>query len=289
MKKITTLCVILVAAVMLLGQIASAQDQGEQGNRGQRGGAQGQQGRGGQRGPQGGQQRGGGRTISIIALAGIEAVQKEIDMLEDQVKELEDLQEELRGDRGQQGQRGQGGGNNEDLTDEEIQKQRDERRAQAMEQAAENDKKADEGLKKILLDDQYARLHEIYVQALGSGAFQNEAIAKKLGISTKQKTEMEEASASAREAAMEEFSKLRDSGDREAIQKRMTEIRGETESKMMSVLTAKQKSEFEKMKGEPFEIPADALRGQRGGPQGGGGRPGGNQRGGGQRGNGARP
>ena len=280
MRKITTLSVLLAMTVMLFGQLASAQERGQQGNRGGRGaGQQDQQGRG-QRGPQGGPQR-GGRSVSMIALASIEAVQSEIDMLDDQVKELESLREELRGDRGPQAQRSQRGGDaDEDMTEEEIQKLREERRAQAMQQAAESAKKEAAGLKKILLDHQYARLHEIYVQALGAAALQDVAIAKELGITDKQKTEMEEASAKAREAAMEEFGKLRESGDREAIMKRITEIRGETDAKVLAVLTAKQKSNFEKMKGEAFEIPTEALRGQRGGDQRGGQQRGGGGRGG---------
>jgi hypothetical protein len=213
----------------------------------------------------------------MIDLAAIDVVQKEIDMLDDQVDELKALQEKLRGDRGPQTQRGQRGGDTEDMTEEEIQKQREERRAQFMEQAAANAKKANDGLKDILLEQQYDRLHEIYVQVLGMAALQDESIAKELMITEKQQAEMESVTAKIRENAMAEFAELRESGDREAMQKRMTEMRSESEAKIMGVLTAKQKSSFEKMKGEAFEIPADALRGQRGGGQRGGG-----QRGGGQ-------
>ncbi len=281
MRKITTFSVILATLVMLFGQMASAQDRTQQRNRGQRGaGQQDQQGRG-QRGPQGGAQRGGPR-VSMIDLAAIEVVQKEIDMLDDQVEDLKALQEKLRGDRGPQAQRGQRGGDTEDMTEEEIQKQREERRAQFMEQAAANAKKANEGLKDILLEQQYDRLHEIYVQVLGMAALQDETIAKELMITEKQQAEMDSVTAKIREDAMAEFAELRESGDREAMQKRMTEIRSESEAKVMGVLTAKQKSSFEKMKGEAFELPADALRGQRGGGQRGGGQRGGGQRGGGQ-------
>ncbi|MFT5302321.1 MAG: hypothetical protein ACI87E_002194 [Mariniblastus sp.] len=276
MRKFTMMSVMLATVVMLFGQIATAQEEGQQRTRGQRGaGQQGQQDRG-QRGPQGGQQR-GGRGISMIALASIEAVQSEIDMLDDQVKELAALQEKLRGDRGTQTRRGQGG-NSEDLSEEEIQKQREERRTQATDQAAEFAKKADEGLKDVLLDQQYARLREIYVQALGAAALQDETVAKELKITEKQKTAMQEASTKAREAAMEEFTKLRESGDREAMQEKFAEMRKESEAKVFGVLSAKQKSRFEKMKGEAFEMPAAARGGQRGrGQRGGGDQP---QRGG---------
>ncbi len=211
----------------------------------------------------------------MIALASIEAVQSEIEMLGDQVQELTTLQEELRGDRGTQTRRGRGeADNNENLTEEEIQNQREERRTQAMGQAAENAKKADEGLRDILLDHQYARLREVYVQALGTAAFQDEVIAKELKITEKQRTEMQEASTEAREAAMEEFAKLRESGDRESMREKFAEMREESEAKVLSVLSTEQKSSFEKMKGEAFEIPAEALRGQRGrGQRGGGAQP----------------
>jgi hypothetical protein len=273
MRKIATFSMMVALLALVFGQLATAQDTQPR-TRGQRGaGQQDQQGRGQRGGPQGGPQRGGG-GISLIALASIESVQAEIDMLDDQVKELNDLQEKLRADRGPQAQRGQADGN-EDLSEEEIQKQREERRAQAMEAMAASQKKAEAGLKEILLENQYARLHEIYVQALGAAALQNDEIAKQLKITEKQKTAMQEAQAKAREDAMEEFAKLRESGDREAMQKRFTELRSESEAKVMAILTSQQKSSFEKMKGEAFEIPADALRGQRGGGQRGGGQRGG--------------
>ncbi len=270
MRKITILSVLVAMMAMLFGQIASAQDGEQPRNRGQRGAAQQEQQGRGQRGAQRGGLR-GGRGISMIGLVAIESVQSEIEMVDDQVKEFEALLEKLRSDRGTQTRGGQTDDeNSEDMTEEEIQEQREERRTRATAQAAANEKTAVKGLKNILLDHQYARLHEIYVQALGIAALQDETIAKELMITEKQKTAMQEASDKAREAAMEEFGKLRESGDREAIQKRMSEIRNETESKVLGVLTAKQKASFEEMKGEAFEIPAEALRGQRRGRRGGG-------------------
>lgn len=268
MKKMTSLGVMVMAFAMLFGQLVVAQDGGRTRERGQRGvGGQDQQARG-QRGRQRGQA--GGRNISLMALAAIESVQAEIEMLDDQVEELKKLQEETRGERGGRQGRGQAG------NDDEAQEQRANRRAQA----AESAKQAEEGLKNILLDHQFERLAEIRIQALGVAALQDEAIAKKLNITAKQKTAMEEATTESRESMREMFQEMRDGGDRAAMQEKMTEFRSETESKIMDVLSAKQKSTFEAMKGESFEIPADALRGggrrgQRGGGQRGGGRRGG--------------
>jgi hypothetical protein len=286
MRKFAMLSVLMASLIVVWGQFSSAQERGQQQRGERRPGQQDQQGRG-QRGPQRGMQRGGG-GISMIGLASIEAVQAEIDMVDDQVKELTALLEKLRNDRGPQ--RGRNDRNSdEDLSEEEIQAQREERRAQFMEQAAANAKKANEGLKDILLDHQYDRLHEIYVQALGVGALQNEEIAAKLKITEKQKSQIAETTAKARQDAMEEFAKMRGSGDREAMQKMMTELRSQSEAKVMAVLTAKQKSSLEAMKGEAFEIPADALRGRRGGTQSRGrqrgGQRGGDQQRGGDRGN----
>ncbi len=109
--------------------------------------AQGRGGRGG-RGGFGGPGGPGGGTNSL-ALLGIDAVQKELELVDDQIAQIRDVAEKLRG----QGQRGAGGRPDfQNMTDEERQQFFEERRKQAEETAA----KAKEELKNILLDDQLA-------------------------------------------------------------------------------------------------------------------------------------
>jgi hypothetical protein len=127
------------------------------------------------------------------------------------------------------------------------------------------------------------RLDEIYIQVLGVRALQDPEVSKKLGITTRQKERIEEVQTESRDKIRSQMESLFQSGDREQIREKMTEFRKESDNKVLAILTTGQKKTFEQMKGEPLELPEDALRGGGGGGRGGrGGGQGG--RGGGQRG-----
>jgi Spy/CpxP family protein refolding chaperone len=251
---------------------------------------------------------GGGFGMSRLALLRIEAVQKELELLDDQIEAIRKLAEELRGDRGGQfgpGRRGPAGGEGEggrrgrgrrgggeqgdttavelpggqffvqqregrgqrgfqDLSEEERERMREEFRKRAEERA----KLEKEKLAEILLPHQLKRLNEIYVQVLGVRALQDADVANELKITDKQKKDMEEAQAAARESMGAEMRELFQSGDREKIQAKMAELRKKSDEKVLAVLTAQQKKKFEEMKGKPFELPEGALRGAFGGPGG---------------------
>ncbi len=152
-------------------------------------------------------------------------------------------------------------------------------------------------LEEILLPDQYDRLRQISLQVLNVNALTVEEIAKELKITEDQKKELEEVQASIRENMRDQMRELFQGGggDRDAMREKMTKMREENDKKVLDVLTSEQRSNFEKMKGEKFEMPEGGTRamfgGGRGGPGGGRGGDGGGRggRGGGQGGERRRP
>jgi Spy/CpxP family protein refolding chaperone len=246
-----------------------------------------------------------------LALLRIDAVKKELELLDDQVAAIQKLEEEMRASRPQRGQGNRGQGNRgqrnrggaggaprrpaaQDGTSLQFapgqyfvqqpgQRQgrpelTEEQRARIEEfrkQAAERQKKENEKLAEILLPHQMKRLNEIYIQQLGIAALQNEEIAGKLKITDDQKKKMEEVTTANRQEMGAQMRELFQGGG-DQIREKITAMRKKADEKVLAVLTGAQKKEFEDMKGKPFEMPQGALRGPgRGGPGGGNRRPGG--------------
>ena len=138
---------------------------------------------------------------------------------------------------------GPGGGNFRDMSGEERQKWMAERRSR---QAGDDAKIA------ATLDaEQFARLKQIRVQAIGGAALMDEAIAKAVGVSTDQVRALQEA-----------LQEIREQGDGDPAS-----MRQKTYEKALSLLDAGQKARFEALRGKPFDT--SKLR-----RPGGGGRPG---------------
>jgi Spy/CpxP family protein refolding chaperone len=215
--------VITVAAIAVLATAVSLLAQ-------QPGGQQGGRGRGGP--PGGGFFGGGGFGQSRMSLLQIEAVQKELELAEEQIAEIRKVNEELRakypfpgggrggpgGGRGGDGQRGPGrGGNNNQggLTVPvqwyfvQAQNQQgqgqgqgrgrgggpqltDEQRAEFEKQRLERTREEKAKLAEILLPHQLKRLTEIFIQQSGVNALQDDDIAKELNISDAQKAKLAE-------------------------------------------------------------------------------------------------
>jgi hypothetical protein len=196
------------------------------------------------------QQRRGGRgggfgQVTKAQLLGNEQVQKELEIVADQKEQIAAIVEEARQGRGR-------GGFGQDLSDEEREKMRKER----ADRAAAIDKKIDA----VLVGPQKTRLNEIWVQALGSFAFSNDAIAKELGIG-------EDLREKINEARMQAFRDAADGGP-----EGFAKARAESEKAIVALLSADQKAKFEKMKGKPVSFDLSAIgRGGRGGRRGGGG------------------
>jgi Spy/CpxP family protein refolding chaperone len=232
-----------------------------------------------------------GGGSSRLGLLRIEAVQKELDLTEDQIASIRKLSDELRpmgrgrggeGGRGEGGQRrgGRRGGNNPDarvggVDQFFVQAQgrgqlSDEQRARFREEAAARAKKEREELAKILKPEQVKRLTEIYIQQAGLNALQDADIAETLKITDEQKEKMAKVREEQGAAMRELFSP---DADRETARTKMAEIRKESDEKTLAVLTEDQKKQFEEMKGKKFDMPENAGRG----PGGRGGNRGGNR------------
>ena len=271
MKRSVLTMSVATLLVVALAMTAEAQP----GGRGGRGGPQG--GRGGQFGGRGGMMFGGGMMGrgggGLLRLAQNEAVQKEIDALDDQVEAIDKAAEELRGERpDMSGFR--------DMSEEERTKFFEKMRKEAEERVAKGDK----ALAEILLPHQIERLEQINVQQMGLRALVDDDVAAKLSLGAK-KAKIEEAM----QKMGEEMMGLFRSGDRENMREKAQELREKAEKEIMGMLSADQKKAFEKMKGEPFEMPRPQFggRGGRGGPGGDRGNRGGDR--GGDRGRPQRP
>jgi len=203
---------------------------------------------------------GGGNNLLYLAMN--EAVQKEIEVVDDQKAEINKLSEEIRGQR-QQGERP----NFREMSEED----REKYIAQMRERSAKEAKTANAKLEEILLEHQMKRLKEIALQQRGTSALTDPEVAKELKITDAQKKKLEEVSTANRESMGTRMRELFQGGNREGIREKMQEMRKEADGKVLAVLTGEQKKKFEEMKGEAFEMPRRTFT--RGGGRRGGGRP----------------
>jgi hypothetical protein len=263
-NKLTFLVATVLVAVVVV-QVNAQEERQRREGQGQ-GERQRGQGRGGFRG------FGGGGQGGIAGLLRMEEVQKEIELLDDQLADIEKMQEELRGQRpqGREGERR----NFQDLSDEERQKLREEFQARAREQA----KKTEKLLAEILLPHQMDRLKELVIQQSGARALLSAEVAEKLGVSEDKRKEIEEVLGSMRERMQGLFQRGED-GERPDFNKvraKMQELNKEIEKESLAKLTESQREQFAKMKGEPFKFPERRFggrggeRGRRGGEGDGG-------------------
>jgi hypothetical protein len=208
-------------------------------------------------------------------LVNIEAVQKEIEVLDDQLAAVKKAGEEARAAR--EAQPGQGPRPDyQNMSDAEREKAMAEFRARREKETAAANAKLGE----ILLPHQIARLEQISLQQrmrmLGMGVLVDPKVAAKLSLTDEQNKKV----AAQSEAAGARIRELFQGGNREGAREKMEQIRKESDEKFLAVLTADQKAQFEKMKGETFQMPEGAFgsggrqgRGDRGGEGGGKDRP----------------
>ena len=289
---------VTLMAALVLCFVATAQAQREGGQR------PGGEGRGGP--GRGGFGFGGGfgafGGTNRLSLLRIEAVQKELELTEEQLTAIRKLQEELRpnfgGDRGRRpggdGERRRRGdkgakddneanlGRSADFFVQQEDQDRprrpmltEEQREEFRKQAEERAKQEKEKLAAILLPNQVKRLNEIYLQVAGVNALNDAEVAKELEITDEQKEKMAKVRDENRESMGAQMRELFSSGDRDAAMAKVNELRKAGDEKVLAVLNDTQKKKFEEMKGEKFEMPEGALRGGFGGP--GGRRPGGDR------------
>jgi len=244
-------------------------------------GGRGQGGPGGRGGfPGGGFQGGGGG--GKLGLLRIDAVKKELELLDEQSADIEKLSEAMRA------QRSAGLPDFRNMTDEERRaafdklraerealseadraKQDEERRAQQVAQQ----KEADAKLAEILLPHQMDRLNQIELQTQGIRALTTEEVAKELGLSDAAKADLEATIQASGEKMRSEMQALVQGGNRDGLREKMQELAKGIEESVLAKLTQAQRDKFTEMKGEKFDMPQGGFGGP--GGQRGQGRPGG--------------
>ncbi len=193
----------------------------------------------------------GGFGNDPTLLLGMEPVQKELTLSDDQIKQVQKL-----ADDSQQAQRFIPIG----AAPEEMQ-------TKMQDLAKANKKKADD----ILLVPQRERLDQISIQfaiqTQGPAAFTRQDIVDKLGLTSEQKDKIQALADDMQQKIMGIFQDA--AGDFQAAQEKVTKLRDEQKAKAMELLTADQKTKLTALIGKEFKIDPMALFGGRGGRRGG--------------------
>jgi Spy/CpxP family protein refolding chaperone len=186
------------------------------------------------------------------------SVQQELKLTDDQMKKIETATQEVRQKHAQDFEALQG----------LDQQERREKMRELTQKVASETKTALAG---ILKPEQEKRFKQIELQARGARGFAEADVQKALKLTPEQ----EEKIKTINDDAQQEMRSLFQGGGggggpNPEAQKKMAEMRKETMTKVMAVLTDDQKKEWKEMIGDPFEIKFERGQGRRGG--GGGGR-----------------
>ena len=192
--------------------------------------------------------RGFGGFGGSSGLLGMEQVQKELDLVDDQIQDIKKIQDDSRSSL-------------RDLFSGLRDLPSDERRSAfegLREKMREQNEAAQVKIDKILLPHQRDRLKQINfqmsVQRRGTtSAFGSDTVAEALGITDAQKEKLKEKSEEVEKELREKIAAAR----QEAIQE------------LLSVLTAAQRKKYEQLMGEPFTLDRSQFFGGRGGDRGG--------------------
>lgn len=205
-------------------------------------------------------QRPGGRGGSIGELLRSEEVRDELEIVDDQLEDLREIEQEVRGEMREMfsGMR--------DLGPEE----RREKWESMREQMQELRSSVDGRVKEVLLPHQFERLEQIHlqqsVQRRGMSATLSGPLAEKLGLTEEQQQQISE---KAQELQAE-------------MQEKINQIRQDARNELLEMLTSEQRAKLEELQGETFDMPNARGRFGRGqfdraggrGPRGGGQRQG---------------
>ncbi|MCW5942972.1 MAG: hypothetical protein KIS66_12115 [Fimbriimonadaceae bacterium] len=235
MKNSMILKTVAIVAVIAMTLPAMAQ-----GGRGQGGGGFG--------GRQGMMMGPGGGGIGM--LVNRPDVQTELKLTDDQKKKLEAISQKSRDDRRAMMEEMRGGGGDRDAI---MEKMRTMQTAQ------------DKAINEVLTPDQKKRVSELAVQMAGSRYAMTPEGQKALGITSEQKSKLEELQRKQQEAMQGMFERMRNGEmDREEMQSTMQKATKVMDEEIAKVLTAEQKTKLEELKGKPFKF-AEMPRGGGGG------------------------
>jgi Spy/CpxP family protein refolding chaperone len=195
-----------------------------------------------------GARRGGGRGMlrnSLLGLLGMEQVQKELKLSEEQIGKVEKINEELRAE----------------MTDQYTAlrdiEDREKRQAKMAELVGQFDSKAREKLRDVLDKEQTARLDQIRMQVRPvADSLANKDVVDRLKLTEEQQKKLAQINKDMQAKQSELYSGMRDASEEqrtEAFQK-LRKIRGDADKQALEVLTAEQKEAFEKMQGKKIEL-----------------------------------
>lgn len=192
--------------------------------------------------PAAAQGRGGGmfgRGNPAILLSNA-SVQKELKLDDDQKKKAEELAEKTREKMQENRESTQG-------------LEGEERRNKMMELNRELNASTHKAVAEFLKKEQHERLHQITLQQQGAMAItSNPHVAQKLNLTDSQKEEIH----GIQQEMMQEMRTVfqENQGDREAIMKKMGELRQQTLSKVEGKFNDEQRKTWKEMLGAPFEV-----------------------------------
>lgn len=227
---------------------------------------------GGNRGRgRGGRDR-GGQDENPIRLLRSESVQRDLEMMEDQIELIEEMDAERDRnredrDRNREAQMAELEGLSEEAREKKLREMRDER-----------DKARMSSLSDVLLPHQIDRLTQIVAQASARGGLVNGRLAESLEITDEQ-----------RDRIREKAEKLQ-----KVLDEKIAKLRQQMQEELLAELTPEQRAQYKQMMGEPFAFEnqqpggdrgSAGDRGGRGRDRGAGGGRGGNRREGGDRNN----
>lgn len=186
---------------------------------------------------------GGGGSLGLLRM---EQVQKELEMNEDQIKEITALGEK-----------------STTLFQEALQDVPREERFQKMREVGEKvNKEIETGIDEVLLPHQAKRLKQLALQRRMQGNIESTAaalvegeLAEKLSLNDDQKGKVRDASKQLEEKLRKEIAK----------------IRKQIQDELLNELSAEQRKQFDELVGTPFEFPQFDMRGGFGGGGFGGG------------------
>lgn len=112
-----------------------------------------------------------------------------------------------------------------------------------------------EKVEKTLSKQQKARLREIHLQYIGLSAFRDADVRSALKLSAGQQKQLSELANKNRTAKFELSSNAEANGEtRESLLKKLTELDNDAHKNAMKLLSKEQRSQFEKMLGEKFDV-----------------------------------
>lgn len=208
-------------------------------------------------------QRGGGARnwMGGTRLLRIEMIQKELELDEDQVKEIDDLvngrrkNEEKKEDETEEKEERP---NFRDMSDEQRRAYFDKRRK------ASDDRRSaeEEAIEEILLPHQVRRLEQVKVQLMGTQALADADIQKKVGLDEKTQERIKKISEERMQEMRDVMRDVFRGGDREEIQETMAEMRESIESAVFDAMTETQLNKFKELKGPKLSFTREEMMGE---------------------------